>query len=177
MSLIVFPSRARRARAESASRGISCMSAEPVFLDTNILVYANDTEPPDKRRSARELVSRVVRDGTGHVSAQVLSEFWVTVTGKFVQPLDRDIAQHQLALYSSLVVIPTDIGLVLDVVQRRHGRRSDRARIDRPQSVCRLNRRGFFRSRMATSQSAFRPSGCCVPLTAPRSPVTKWFSM
>ena len=66
------------------------MSAEPWFVDTNVLVYIFDDDSPRKQKVARELLDeeadRIV------LSTQVLSEFYVTVTRKLARPLSTDRA-------------------------------------------------------------------------------------
>jgi predicted nucleic acid-binding protein len=63
------------------------MSDEPVFFDTNTLVYANDIGAPEKRTLAGKLIHKVVVSGMGSISTQVLAEFWVSVTRKLKIPL------------------------------------------------------------------------------------------
>jgi predicted nucleic acid-binding protein len=64
------------------------MPAAKVFLDTNILVYAQDQDSPVKRRRSREVIAALAQSGTGVISTQVLQEFYVTVTRKLgVAPL------------------------------------------------------------------------------------------
>lgn len=57
------------------------MSA-PVFVDTNILVYAHQPNEPLKRPVAIEWVERLWREQLGRLSMQVLNEYYVTVTRK-----------------------------------------------------------------------------------------------
>lgn len=72
----------------------------PSFVDTNVLVYAEDSEAKDKQRLARDLVLELwdLRDGV--LSVQVLHEFFVTVTRKLKKPLTvgkaRDIVDEYL---------------------------------------------------------------------------------
>ena len=65
------------------------MSAEdqPVFIDTNVLVYAHDASGGAKAQRAREVVERLWETGGGCVSVQVLQEFFATVTRKVPHPL------------------------------------------------------------------------------------------
>lgn len=42
------------------------------FFDTNVLVYTDDHDAPEKQQRALELLARARRDGTGVVSTQVL---------------------------------------------------------------------------------------------------------
>ncbi len=74
-----------------------------VFLDTNLIVYANDARDPEKQARAAECVTRVIDDGTGVVSTQVLQEYAVVAHAKLQQPGDAILAQ--LLLLESLEVI------------------------------------------------------------------------
>ena len=59
-----------------------------VFLDTNILVYAQDGSAGEKQRRCREVVAALAESGDGVISTQVLQEFFVAVTRKLgVSPL------------------------------------------------------------------------------------------
>jgi predicted nucleic acid-binding protein len=57
------------------------MSA-PVFVDTNVFVYARDLREKAKQPVAALWIAQLWRDRTGRTSTQVLSEFYVTVTRK-----------------------------------------------------------------------------------------------
>lgn len=59
----------------------------PSFVDTNILVYAEDRDAKAKHAKARELVLELWNDRQGVLSIQVLQEFYVTVTRKLKKPL------------------------------------------------------------------------------------------
>ena len=78
------------------------MSVE-CFFDTNILVYASSAAAEDipKRKAALELV----RNEDFGLSAQVLQEFYVTVTRKIRIPIlfTEDLAHGQR--YGSLRVV------------------------------------------------------------------------
>ena len=62
----------------------------PSFVDTNILVYAEDRDAGSKHTIARDLVADLWRSGEGVLSVQVLQEFFVTVTRKMPRPLGFD---------------------------------------------------------------------------------------
>jgi predicted nucleic acid-binding protein len=93
------------------------MSDKPVFFDTNILVYANDTGAPEKRSQARKLIREAVASGTGSISTQVLAEFWVTVTRKLSTPLALETAREQIVLFSAFRVHAVDQPTVLDAIR------------------------------------------------------------
>lgn len=71
-----------------------------VFLDTNVLVYANDAAEPDKQQIARKLLTDVLHAENGVISVQVLSEFWVTVKRKIRQPLPLSTALREAELFT-----------------------------------------------------------------------------
>lgn len=60
------------------------------FLDSNILVHAQDKGSPNKQRRGRALIARLADSGDGVISTEVMQEFFVSVTRKFgVPPLQR----------------------------------------------------------------------------------------
>jgi len=52
------------------------------FVDTNVLVYAEDRDAGQKHELARDLLIELWNDGSGVLSVQVLQEYYVTVTRK-----------------------------------------------------------------------------------------------
>lgn len=54
----------------------------PVFVDTNVLVYARDAGEATKQPQARAWLEQLWRARTGRLSFQVLQEFYVIVTRK-----------------------------------------------------------------------------------------------
>src|SRR5262249_18068823 len=79
--------------ARSAGLATSFMTAE--FVDTNILVYANDPAAGGKDYVASELVERLSFQRMGVLSSQVLIELYSTVTRKLRAPAEEaeDILQ------------------------------------------------------------------------------------
>ena len=98
------------------------MSDSMGFLDTNTLVYANDTSYPEKQALARTLVTGLLASGTGCISTQVLAEFWVTVTRKFKQALPVELARQQIALFNGFTIVAVDHAIFLDAlaIQERY---------------------------------------------------------
>jgi predicted nucleic acid-binding protein len=70
-----------------------------ILVDTNVLVYAYDRAAPDKQRQAIAVVDALARRRLGVVSTQVLSEFFVAVTRKIVQPLTVAEARRRIDVY------------------------------------------------------------------------------
>ena len=91
------------------------MSGERRFVDTNVLVYLFDDDEPRKQTTARELLA----DGGGFVlSAQVLGEFFVTVTRKLARPLPLDRARDAVASLTKFPVQPITATLVNAAIER-----------------------------------------------------------
>jgi len=67
-------------------------SRTPVFIDTNIFLYARDASEPTKQAIALQLLEGLWRAGTGRTSVQALNEFYVNATGKLKPGLPADVA-------------------------------------------------------------------------------------
>jgi len=88
---------------------------EPVFVDTNIWVYAVDTANPTKRQRALEAVAPVPgRDIV--VSTQVLAEFYAVVTRKLALPVPIDDTEAMVRQLLALPVVAIDASLVASAV-------------------------------------------------------------
>ena len=72
-----------------------------VFLDTNILVYAVTSD--DREQTKRQRALEIIEAEDFAISAQVLQEFYVTVTRKLAEPLTPEQA---LAWIEELEVFP-----------------------------------------------------------------------
>ena len=80
------------------------------LLDTNILVYAVDTAP--NNRSKRAIAIELIRQKDFGLSAQVLQEFYVTVTRKFTKPLAPKKTLAFLDNFQAFPTVPTDRSLI-----------------------------------------------------------------
>ncbi len=91
------------------------------FLDTNILVYADDKAAPPKQRRALALVAQHRRAATGVVSLQVLQEYFVTVTKKL--HVDPQIARRKVELIAEFDVVSPGLADILGAIDlhRLHG--------------------------------------------------------
>ena len=67
---------------------------DPVFVDTNVLIYALDPADPRKQEAARAWRVELWKSHRGRVSFQVLQEFYVKVTQKW--PAARDEARAEV---------------------------------------------------------------------------------
>ncbi len=85
------------------------------FLDTNILVYAVSSAKEDKAKRSKAL-GLVARSDFG-LSAQVLQEFYVTVTRKIRKPLAPDLAVALMNEYRVFPTVATDYPLIVSAVE------------------------------------------------------------
>lgn len=90
------------------------MSVE-CFFDTNVLVYAASAAPEDERK--RNVALDLVRRENFGLSAQVLQEFYVTVTQKIRVPIESSEALALLDLYRSFPLALTDYPLIVSGVE------------------------------------------------------------
>ena len=77
----------------------------PSFVDTNILVYAEDRDAKAKHDVARDLIVELWDDRTGVLSVQVLQEFYVNVTRKLKKPLTNAKALEIVEEYLTWTVV------------------------------------------------------------------------
>jgi predicted nucleic acid-binding protein len=101
--------------AESASREKSSTTV-PSFVDTNILVYAEDRDAKGKHEVARDLVLDLWNERDGVLSVQVLQEFYVTVTRKIKKPLAAARALEIVQEYLSWSVVENTGKLLVEAV-------------------------------------------------------------
>ncbi|MEO7118829.1 MAG: PIN domain-containing protein [Candidatus Limnocylindrales bacterium] len=81
------------------------------FVDTNVWVYAVDANEPKKQARARHILKPDAGEDLV-ISAQVLGEFFVTVTRKFARSVPEDDARAMVERMARLPVVPIDAGLV-----------------------------------------------------------------
>ena len=85
--------------------------SDSIFVDTNILVYAYDSEAGERHLKARQLVAELWRrEVRPHVSVQVLQEFYVNMLRK---KASRHAAGEAMRSYSTWQVIETDMSLLI----------------------------------------------------------------
>jgi predicted nucleic acid-binding protein len=86
------------------------------FIDTNVLVYANDRSVRDKYEKAKQILIDGIENENLVVSTQVLGEFFTTVTRKIKVPLPKITAQKEIMLLRSIETIGIDFNLVLNAI-------------------------------------------------------------
>jgi predicted nucleic acid-binding protein len=84
------------------------------FLDTNILVYADDADRPVKQAVALDLLSRAYSEGSGVISMQVLQEYYVAATRKL--GVSRTAARRKLELFARMEMVRLEAQDVLAAV-------------------------------------------------------------
>ena len=86
------------------------------FIDTNVLIYADDGRNPQKRRRARVLIRDLMMNRRGVVSLQVLQEFFAAATRKV--GLSSEHARRRVVVYSRFDVVtfaPADLLAAIDL--------------------------------------------------------------
>jgi predicted nucleic acid-binding protein len=78
-----------------------------VFVDTNVLVYHRDASETVKQPRATAWLDHLWRSGTGRLSVQVLTEYYVTVTRKLAPGIAKDEARADVADYLAWRPAPT----------------------------------------------------------------------
>jgi predicted nucleic acid-binding protein len=96
---------------------VTAASSAPVFVDTNVLVYAHDRSETQRQPLAQALLAELWRNRTGALSTQVLQEFYVVATRKYDPPMSRREARQLVDAYSHWQLIQIDIALILAASQ------------------------------------------------------------
>lgn len=90
--------------------------SDPAFVDTNVLVYADDRANPAKREQAQDLIRSVLRDGSARTSLQVLQEYFAVATRKL--GMAADVARRHVEIYARLEIVrlePADLFAAIDL--------------------------------------------------------------
>lgn len=77
------------------------------FVDTNVLVYAEDRDEPEKRERARDLLHELIPSRNAVLSLQVLRELFAASRSKL--GLDASEAKNRVETYARLDVV--ELGL------------------------------------------------------------------
>ncbi len=89
------------------------MRAEaPVFVDTNVLVYLRDSRVPEKQACCAEWLAYLWDSRAGRLSAQVLEEYYATVTAKLDPGLPVSEAREDVLALSTWAPRSVDLDLV-----------------------------------------------------------------
>ena len=87
---------------------------ERTFVDTNVLVYADDRSAGKKGERARSLLRELMTSRYGVLSIQVLQEYFAVATRKLGVP--AELARRKIELLSSLDIVRPDVADVLAAI-------------------------------------------------------------
>jgi predicted nucleic acid-binding protein len=93
----------------------------PVFVDTNVLVYARDDADRAKHDRAGAWMRHLWESGSGRLSTQVLQEFYVTTTRKLrpgLAPEDARADVRDLLAWQPLVTTAAELEAAWAVEER-----------------------------------------------------------
>ena len=95
--------------------------SQRTFIDTNVLIYADDAAAGLKRERARAVLRRLIGASQAVVSTQVLQEFFVIATKKLGVP--ADLARRKVERLTQLEVVLVRPELILGAIDlhRLHG--------------------------------------------------------
>ena len=80
---------------------------DKVFIDTNVLVYAYNSDDPEKQKIAKKLLSEVILKNDVYISSQILNEFY-SVLSKY--KVDHyEIKQYVNEVINSTKVLPVSV--------------------------------------------------------------------
>lgn len=80
---------------------------DPCFVDTNVLIYADDKAAGQKRETARALLHRVLAQPGTCVSIQVLQEYFAAATRRLGLP--PDVARRRVTVLGRLDVVTPEL--------------------------------------------------------------------
>jgi predicted nucleic acid-binding protein len=81
-----------------------------VFLDANILVYAQDDREPEKQKIARALLGDTEKTGEMVISTQVLQEFYNICTTKL--KMNKLQAKNILYSFKEMEIVQLDFDII-----------------------------------------------------------------
>lgn len=85
------------------------------FLDSNILIYTDDHDMPEKQIVAIKLFEKLRLSGQGVLSTQVLQEYFSAVTRKLKVP--AKIAYEKIRLFARLQLVCVDSDIILEAIK------------------------------------------------------------
>jgi predicted nucleic acid-binding protein len=91
--------------------------SDKTFVDSNILIYAHDSDAKSKHAVAKSVLAELWSERTGVLSVQVLQEFYVNVTRKIALPISRSAARLVVNTYAtwSAETTPAEISMAFQI--------------------------------------------------------------
>ena len=90
------------------------MSTGRSFIDTNVLVYTDDQDSPEKQRRTLEIVTECRHGRNGVVSTQVLQEYFATATRKLGVAVD--VARRKTEIFGRLHLVTLGLDEILGAI-------------------------------------------------------------
>ncbi len=87
--------------------------SDRVIVDTNILVYAHDTDAGEKHASAAHAMADLWESRRGILSTQVLQELYITLTRKVASPVTGNFARRLIRNYLTWELVLNDGAIIL----------------------------------------------------------------
>lgn len=84
------------------------------FFDSNLLVYTDDHDSPEKQETALRLVERSRVSRKGVISTQVLQEYFVTAVRKMGVP--AALARRKVEIFSRFDLVRIDLDDILAAI-------------------------------------------------------------
>jgi predicted nucleic acid-binding protein len=96
------------------------MSAR-AFVDTNVLVYADDRSDRKRQQAAQRLITRLFEDSAGVISLQVLQEYFAAARRKL--GMNAEDLRRRVELYGRFEVVTSSLDDLLAAIDlhRLHG--------------------------------------------------------
>ncbi len=88
-----------------------------VFIDTNILVYAYDTDDPLKQKISQKILEDTIQNENGAISPQIIGEFFVIVTRKIKNPMRVKDVLGIIDILKTMRVVELDFQLTVDAIK------------------------------------------------------------
>ena len=88
---------------------------ERSFIDTNILIYVNDADNPEKQKIEIKLIESGWHNGNAELSTQVLQEYFSAVTRELKIPADK--AQRKIELLSHLEIVSIEYSDIVRAIE------------------------------------------------------------
>lgn len=84
------------------------------FFDSNLLIYTDDHDNPEKQDTALKLVERIRVSRRGVISTQVLQEYFVTAVRKMGVP--AALARRKVEIFSRFDLVRIDLDDILAAI-------------------------------------------------------------
>jgi predicted nucleic acid-binding protein len=84
------------------------------FIDSNILIYTDDADAPDKQEIALELIDTLRAADRAVLSTQILQEYFAAATRKLGVP--ADLARQKVEIFSRFQLVEIQLGSILAAI-------------------------------------------------------------